>query len=174
MKLELRSQMKEKIFQIVYCSRNNIMGTPAEVRAQIEQILEASRRNNARVDVTGALFYNTVFFAQVLEGSFNQVQGVFERLQLDGRHSDLVVLQSGYAPGRDFADWSMAYAGGSADFALPFQDSPAHAPEVTAHSAHGEEVIDFLRDMVVKQETWALPERSSAVRAVSANAVLTH
>ncbi len=112
--------MSEKIYQILYCSRNNMTGTEAQIDAQIETILRASRVNNAKVGVTGALFYNTVFFAQVLEGAFEAVQGVFERLQLDPRHSDLVVLGSGFVAARDFAEWSMAYAGASRDLTLPY------------------------------------------------------
>ncbi len=156
--------MNGKIYQILYCSRNNIRGAAGDVKAEIEGILRASRKNNAKAGVTGALFYNTVFFAQVLEGNFSDVQGVFERLQLDSRHSDLVVLQSGYVAERDFTDWSMAYAGTSADFALGFR--PSKEPTAGA-SLNGNQVLGFLRDVVVKQENWALPERASAVRPMS-------
>lgn len=158
--------MGAKVYQILYCSRNNMGGTPAERKTQIEAILLASRRNNAAVGVTGALFHNTVFFAQVLEGEFAEVQRIFERLQLDPRHSDLVVLQSGFVAGRDFQDWSMAYAGASADFELPF------ASEITASaSQNGDKVLSFLREVVEKQEDWALPERPSAVRPLGSAAL---
>ena len=153
--------MSEKVYQILYCSRNKIRGTDAEVKAQIEAILHASRRNNARVGVTGALFYNTVFFAQVLEGGFGEVQSVFERLQLDARHSDLVVLQSGYVAARDFVDWSMAYAGASADLMLP---SVVEAKPTLAAGLNGNQVRAFLREVVVQQENWALPARTAVAR----------
>lgn len=159
--------MSGKVYQILYCSRNNMQGTEAEIRLQLAGILRASRRNNARVGVTGALFYNSVFFAQVLEGAFVEVQRIFERLQMDPRHCDLVVLQSGYRSSRDFGDWSMAYAGTSADFQLPF-----HTPDaVPAHGTeNGGRVLSFLRDVVVKQENWALPERRSVVRPIASAA----
>ncbi len=152
--------MSDKVYQILYCSRNNLQGTATEIKAQIEGVLQSSRRNNAQAGVTGALFYNTVFFAQVLEGQFADVQRTFERLQLDPRHSDLVVLQSGYVTKRDFGDWSMAYAGATADFALPI----GHSHKAMPSSANAEQVSIFLREVVQQQETWALPSRSSALQ----------
>ncbi len=156
--------MNDKIYQILYCSRNNMRGAVEDVKEQIEGILCSSRKNNAKVGVTGALFYNTVFFAQVLEGSFADVQSVFERLQLDPRHSDLVVLQSGFIAERDFSNWSMAYAGTSADFSLPFAAGSDRESAPSSASFSGDQVLGFLRDVVVKQENWALPERASSVR----------
>ena len=151
--------MSARVYQILYCSRNNIRGTAAESKAHLDRVLRSARVNNARVGVTGALFYNTVFFAQVLEGSFAEVQRIFERLQLDTRHSDLVVLQSGFTSKRDFGDWSMAFAGVSAEIELPLVSGTS-----TAHTQSGDQVLSFLREVVIKQETWALPERPSAIR----------
>ena len=161
--------MREKVFQILYCSRNNIRGTDAEVKAQLNKILRNSRTNNARAAITGALFYNTVFFAQVLEGTFEGVQRTFERLQLDTRHADLVVLRSGFVNGRDFGDWAMAFAGVSADIELPLSSTGLSR---AVASECGAEVLSFLRDVVTKQEAWALPHRPSRTRpAASAIAV---
>ncbi|HLI77338.1 MAG TPA: BLUF domain-containing protein [Acidobacteriaceae bacterium] len=154
--------MNERVYQILYCSRNTMQGTDAEVRVEIEKILRASRVNNARAAVTGALFYNKVFFAQVLEGTFGQVQRVFERLQLDPRHSDLVVLQSGFVSRRDFGDWSMAFAGTNAEVDFPLS---ATGQSRAAASACGLQVLSFLREVVIKQEAWALPQRVSSVRS---------
>ena len=150
--------MSERVYQILYCSRNSLCETAAENKAQLDSILRSSRINNGRVGVTGALFYNTVFFAQVLEGSFGQVQRIFERLQVDHRHSDLVVLQSGFVGQRDFPDWSMAFAAASADIELP-----ARAGCFRAHTLAAQEIMSFLREVVVKQESWALPERAVQV-----------
>ena len=158
--------MNERVYQILYCSRNTLCGTGAEDKAQLDSILRSSRINNGRVGVTGALFYNTVFFAQVLEGSFAQVQRVFERLQMDPRHSDLVVLQSGFTGQRDFPDWSMAFAAVSADIELP-----ARAGTSRAHSLAAKEIMSFLREVVIKQESWALPKRAIQVPAREAAVV---
>ena len=100
--------MPTPIFRIIYCSRNAI---DSEDRDQsIAQILDISRRNNARDGVTGALLYNDGMFVQTLEGDFDAVQTVFERIQGDERHQDVVVLQAVNVAAPIFADWAMAFA----------------------------------------------------------------
>lgn len=100
--------MTEPLFRIVYCSRNSIAAEDGA--AVLDEVLRASRHNNAADGVTGALLYNSGIFAQTLEGTFEAVQTVFERIQADPRHDDVVVLQSQAVPARMFADWSMAHA----------------------------------------------------------------
>lgn len=97
-----------ELFRIIYCSRNSI-GHDAAGR-DLDQILAAARRNNAQVGVTGALLYSKGFFAQILEGPFEAVQQVFERIQIDHRHTDVVILTAENVTDRTFADWDMAYA----------------------------------------------------------------
>lgn len=49
-------------------------------------------------------------FAQTLEGPFDGVQATFERIQLDHRHEDVVLLQADTVAIRTFGDWAMARA----------------------------------------------------------------
>ena len=99
------------LHRLIYVSRNLLTGSPGEVEAGVLSILEASRRNNARAGITGALLFSTDFFAQALEGPLPAVQQVFERIQCDERHRDTVVLACEPVAIRDFGAWSMAYAG---------------------------------------------------------------
>jgi hypothetical protein len=101
------------LFRLVYASRS-LLGESMLAR-EIPQILEVSRRNNAARGVTGALLFSTDAFVQVLEGPQEGVERIFERIQCDPRHAGVVVLEAGPAPARDFAGWSMAYAGRRAD-----------------------------------------------------------
>lgn len=99
------------IFRLVYVSRNRL---PPQVEAQDEQIdrvLTSSRRNNAALGITGALLFSADCFAQTLEGPMAAVEALFERIQWDDRHCESIVLQAGLVGGREFGDWSMAYAG---------------------------------------------------------------
>ena len=70
-----------------------------------------ARSKNLRLGVTGALLFSRGQFAQVLEGSLESVETVFEAIQLDARHRDLNVLFFQPIEKRDFGDWSMAFAG---------------------------------------------------------------
>lgn len=103
--------MTQSLSRLVYLSRNMIPGDDVSVEDEINQILETSRRNNAQVGVTGALLYNAGCFTQILEGPSEAVSGVFERIQRDTRHGDVVVLEFGPVDTIDFADWSMGFVG---------------------------------------------------------------
>lgn len=98
--------MSEDLFRIVYCSRK----VAHEDDISLHQILATSRRNNAACGVTGALLYSRGLFVQILEGSFDAVQSVFERIQVDLRHDDVVVIATESVTERLFAEWSMAAA----------------------------------------------------------------
>ena len=102
------------LYRLVYTSRNLLKGTEAETKAEVEQILDASRRNNARAEITGALMFNGGAFAQVLEGPQYGVEATFERIQRDVRHGEVTVLECGPVAERSFENWSMAFVGQSA------------------------------------------------------------
>ncbi len=102
------------LYRLVYTSRNLLPGGEDEQSAAVGGILAASKRNNARVGVTGALLFNAGSFAQVLEGPRAAVETTFERIQRDMRHSDVSVLQCERVVARGFPNWSMAFVGRSA------------------------------------------------------------
>lgn len=97
--------------RVTYVSRTSPLMSGADFAPEIERILETARRNNARAAVTGALIYNRSFFGQVLEGPAAAVDEVFERIQADPRHADVVVLGYESVEARAFPDWSMGFVG---------------------------------------------------------------
>ena len=102
--------MSDALHRLVYVSRN-AFAPDADPAAEIETILAASRRNNARVGISGALMFNAGLFAQVLEGSLWAVERTFEAIQCDARHDDVRVLAFEPVTERRFDDWSMGWAG---------------------------------------------------------------
>jgi len=68
-----------------------------------------SRRNNARVAVTGMLLYHDGNFMQALEGPREAVTRVFGRIERDARHGGSLVLLQADRPQRLFTEWSMAF-----------------------------------------------------------------
>jgi hypothetical protein len=100
--------MNQQTFRLIYCSKSSL--DCAADPTELDRILAVSRRNNAAAGVTGALLYNNGIFAQTLEGSFDAVQTVFERIQSDLRHDDIVVLQAEPVDDRLFSTWAMAQA----------------------------------------------------------------
>lgn len=128
--------MSEALYRIVYCSRNTTETGPEE----FWRILAASRINNARDGVTGALLFSNGSFAQVLEGPLAVLERTFERIQCDPRHAGVTVLQFGPAEGRAFPDWSMAEA---ASVSVPADGATA-------------EMLDMLRQLVGREAEWAM------------------
>ena len=74
-------------------------------REQIEQILLVSRRNNEAAEITGALLFSDTNFSQVLEGSRAEVERLYETLNHDPRHKDLLLLLSEPQGARQFGRW---------------------------------------------------------------------
>ena len=96
-------------FRLVYYSQNRI--PLDQLAAEIEVILDASRKNNVLLGVTGALMFNAGYFAQVLEGEQGAIESTFERIQRDERHGNVHLLEFAPASKRSFQSWSMAYIG---------------------------------------------------------------
>jgi hypothetical protein len=102
------------IQRIVYFSRNVMAGTDSQMKAEVEGILATARRNNAQAGVTGSLIFNSGGFAQVLEGRPEDVGAIFEKIQRDERHSDVLVLECRDVATRTFPNWSMGFVGARA------------------------------------------------------------
>jgi hypothetical protein len=143
--------MSADLYRVVYHSRNLITGSPAEVAAEVERILEDSRRNNSSVGATGALIFNAGMFAQVLEGARQDIEAIFERIQRDDRHGAVEVLVAEEVQSRGFPSWSMAFVGRSRENENLF----AHIGKNTGFEARrldGEHVLRVLRDLAIDEE----------------------
>ena len=139
------------LYRLVYASKNLLQGPEPEAMAAVRQILDASRRNNAALDVTGALMFNAGAFAQVLEGPRQGVEATFERIQRDLRHDDVTVLQCGPAESRGFANWSMAFVGASRSGQARFSGLATESGFDLAR-LDGDRVFAMLHGLVLEEE----------------------
>ena len=142
-----------KLYRVLYCSRNSILGAPQVVADDILAILAKSRRNNSRDRVTGGLLFSTGCFAQVLEGPADAVEAAFERIQCDERHTDVTVLQAGPVAVRDFPDWSMGFAGAAAA-ANGAISRELLQNALAGRSSGGDELFSILKSVVVRETEW--------------------
>ena len=76
---------------------------------QLEELLEKSRANNRRLDISGMLLYKDGNFMQFLEGPRDRVIALSKKIQADPRHRGMVVLYKEDKPERQFTDWSMGF-----------------------------------------------------------------
>ncbi len=137
------------LYRLIYASRSRLTGGPHEVQGEIGAILDVSVRNNRSAGLTGALLFSVDCFAQTLEGRVSEVRRVFERIQLDMRHANTIVLESGTIVRRDFADWSMAYAGQIEDERCRY--TVLTGPDTGAASASSaDHVLGLMRKVVLR------------------------
>lgn len=76
---------------------------------ELAAILEQSRQNNRKLGVTGVMLYVRGSIVQVLEGAKQAVDALFERIQHDNRHTDVVTVLNRPISQRQFGNWSMGY-----------------------------------------------------------------
>jgi len=102
--------------------------------ASLNGILRASRRNNLRDGITGALVCRADLYLQLLEGPEKEVEAAFERIGKDDRHLGVKLHSRGLVGARLFPAWAMRddpprswmwtaadVAGGARDRAAPHE-----------------------------------------------------
>ena len=91
-----------KLMQLVYCSKP--FGYNLEI---LSAILIASRANNRKRDITGALICRSDIFLQLLEGPEQQVKSTYAAIQNDDRHINIYHLLEQNVDKRLFPAWAM-------------------------------------------------------------------
>lgn len=76
---------------------------------ELEEILEKSRINNHKRNVTGILIVKGALFLQCLEGQKEDVLSIYEKISTDSRHENIVDLIEEDIEARLFPSWSMGY-----------------------------------------------------------------
>jgi hypothetical protein len=79
-------------------------------KGALNDLLEAARRNNANLNVSGMLLYQNGTFFQVLEGEPESVAHLFDKISLDPRHTKVVKIIDEAIEKRSFAEWTMGYS----------------------------------------------------------------
>jgi hypothetical protein len=97
--------LDQPIDYLLYCS--------AAIRPfddeQLADLLEQARAHNKRYGITGLLCYDEGHFVQVLEGSPDEVDRLYARIERDSRHHHVQVLCRGTSARREFNDWHMVF-----------------------------------------------------------------
>ncbi|MEM8632154.1 MAG: BLUF domain-containing protein [Pseudomonadota bacterium] len=100
------------LHKLIYISRP-VVGSNADW----DEILAASDRNNARLDITGMLLFDGEHYLQLLEGERRDVSDLFLTIAEDKRHTHVEIITSAPSEFRLFGGWSMQ----------PFSASGLHA-----------------------------------------------
>jgi hypothetical protein len=95
----------QSVFQLVYVSAAAVPFGNDELDA----LLACSRENNASLDVTGILLFTDQTFFQVLEGNAEVVQQLYDKIEGDRRHNNVLLLAKREVERRNFGHWSMGF-----------------------------------------------------------------
>ncbi|HEU4678145.1 MAG TPA: BLUF domain-containing protein [Terrimicrobiaceae bacterium] len=93
------------VHRIVYLSR----ASPGLDENAVDQLVQSARKKNARLGITGVLFFERGHFLQVLEGGREDIQVLFQKIRSDERHSGLQLLVEDDLESRQFGSWSLAW-----------------------------------------------------------------
>ena len=97
--------------RLLYVSKSKI--EKAEAFAVVARIVMKSKEWNIDHNLTGALIFTGTHFAQVLEGSQQDIDDVMVIIKSDPRHEEVSVINRSPITERQFPTWVMAYQGPS-------------------------------------------------------------
>jgi len=106
-----RETKKVQLFSLIYVSYCQIKQSDSST--EVHNIVQASVRRNASLNITGALLFTGEHFAQILEGIEPAVIELVDAIRRDPRHDQMQIIDQGPIDRRLFAKWSLAYFGPS-------------------------------------------------------------
>jgi len=109
------------LYRLLYVSDKS-----SDVPCDIEKITETSRAFNSQNNITGSLWFDGVHFLQLLEGSKDALNEVFQRILMSRYHENVDVICFQKTKGRIYGDWALSYFG-----------SQSHNREVAEHFSGG-------------------------------------
>lgn len=140
------------MYRITYISKSDVVGDKEAIKKQIESILSSATKNNPALGITGALLYSGGYFCQVIEGDEDNIEELYETIQMDERHSAVTILNYEEVEERIFTDWAMAFAGIEEDLKFDLDGIKEDASEMKLQET-GKSVLDTLEAIVVKKQT---------------------
>jgi hypothetical protein len=81
--------------------------TPQCTDPEIEKILLSCQKNNPKLEVTGVLLYSPTTFVQYIEGDYKKLSELYDKIKLDARHKNAMMISSAPIKERSFPGWHM-------------------------------------------------------------------
>ena len=97
-----QAEYDNHLFEVVYhsVSLTDAVGEKA--------IVETSRLNNKKREISGCLISNNGQFLQILEGPRSNILSLIDAIQKDHRHQGFMIMKMCLIKERSFKDWTMA------------------------------------------------------------------
>ena len=94
-----------KLHCLIYGSSASEELTPEK----LTEVLIKSRKGNTELNVTGMLLYSDGNIIQVLEGAKDTIEGFYNHIQKDHRHTGIIRILDKEIERRSFCEWSMGF-----------------------------------------------------------------
>jgi len=92
------------MYKIFYVSKAQICNHDcAEIIANQSLVI------NSELSITGVLFYDGEYFCQQIEGEKENVDFLFNKIQKDYRHKELLIIKEDFIENREYKNWNMKY-----------------------------------------------------------------
>ncbi|WP_378187000.1 BLUF domain-containing protein [Aquimarina sp. W85] len=78
-------------------------------KSDFTSLLKTSITNNEKLGVSGCLVYHKNYFFQLLEGTRTAIDKIYQKIENDPRHTNVILLYQGFKSGRTFEKWSLAF-----------------------------------------------------------------
>jgi len=93
------------MYYIIYSS----FATHTLAEEELQALLAKSHHKNQRLGITGFLYYYSNSFLQLIEGEEEAVKKLYERIEADSRHKDVLIIKQDHIDVRFYPDWTMGY-----------------------------------------------------------------
>jgi hypothetical protein len=134
----------KNLHQLVYTS---VRGTKCDEK-EIQNIVDACKRNNPSRDVTGVLLYSDKRFIQYLEGDGDEIRDLYEFIKKDDRHSGVMERAFGPIKERRFPSWHMGHKDVDAELsyhtAISKKDQTIFADMIEGKSDYNDQAMRVL------------------------------
>ncbi len=157
--------------RLLYRSDSELTGSDRAVREVAFEIADAAHATNSLLEVSGALMFVGGVFVQLLEGSGEAVEGIFERICCDVRHRRLVLLDCSSIERRVFNLGMVAFEGDRQARAL-FPTISQATPFNGRGRLSGNTTVDLMQALYTKRT--AKPNRKLADRMIATDVMLSN
>ncbi len=120
--------------QLIYVSNSSHFNNEDDLL----ELLKVSRKNNAKLGITGMLLFHDGLFLQILEGPEAEVMALYEKIKLNPKHRACRILAKVEVKNREFGQWAMGYQKAEGSLALGFSQFMNNYLDYDASRMHSE------------------------------------
>ncbi len=132
--------------QLVYVSNRK----PTCTQSEIDNILASCKKNNPSLNITGVLLYSDSKFIQLVEGDAKVIMSLYDKIKLDTRHSNPMMISYGPIKEKSFPSWHMGtkkILGNEVEFKtdITVEDKTVFNSILSGKEENGQKVLSLLK-----------------------------